>query len=111
MADFVLARESIVEKLDFDVLVTENENTIEQRRLRNTFMKSDYKIVTPDLTRLQAKQYRDWFIAKYGALYSFTILDPVDEQEYTVRFVQGTFQIIHQGGYFKCEFELKKVIA
>ena len=108
-ADFTLPRESIEITPDFAVAISEYENMQEQRKLRHPDMVIGFKVTTPDLTRTQAKQYWDHFIVKYGAFTSFTILNPVDQLEYTVRYVPGSFNVRHAGGYFKCSFELKRL--
>lgn len=110
MSDFNLPRESVTELMDYDVLVTENENTTEQRRLRNQQIKLGFKVKTPDLTKTQAQSYRSLFQSKYGALTSFTFTNPIDDIEYTVRFVEGSFKTTFVRGYFKCEFEFKRVL-
>lgn len=107
MADFALPRESFEENIDYNVAVTEFERGKEQRRLLDPAMRGTVRIISPDLTREQAKSYRDHFISKYGALTEFTVLNPVDHQEYKVRYIERSMRIRHQGGYFKVNFELK----
>ncbi len=109
MSDFNLARESCEEILDYPVIVSDFENDTEQRRLKHANKIIGFKIISPVLTYDQLQDYRDFFIAKYGALNSFTFTSPFDNTEYTVRFVQNSFKARFDAGVYKCEFEFKVV--
>lgn len=111
MADFTLARERITEVADYGVLVSEFENNSEQRRLKHANPLIGWKIESPALTYDQMKAYRDFLFSKYGAMTSFTFLNPMDNTEHTVRFVPGSFETIHEAGHFRCKFDFKKVNA
>lgn len=109
MSDFALARESIEEILDYDVLVSQFENGAEQRRLVHENAVIGFKIRTPVLTKTQMQAYRTFLIGKYGGLTSFTFTSPFDDTEYNVRFVEKSFHTVYEGGIFRCEFEFAKV--
>lgn len=109
MSEFELARESCEEVISFPVIVSEFENDVEQRRLMHNNQIIGFKVTSPVLTYDQLQNYRDFFIAKYGALNSFTFTSPFDNTEYTVRFVQESFKTRYDAGVYKCEFEFKVV--
>jgi len=107
MSDFTLARESCEAFLDFDVLVSENENGAEERRLKNVTAVRGFKIKSPQLTYEQLQTYQNFIVSKYGALTQFTFTSPFDSTEYNVRFVPQTFSVVYESGSFQCSFEFK----
>jgi len=107
VSDFALARESIEEIPDFNVIISEFENGSEQRRLRHARPVGSFKITTPVLTKDQMLAYRNYFTNHYGALNSFTFTSPFDNVQYTVRFEPGSFSNKYEGGCFQCSFQLK----
>lgn len=109
MSDFALAHESVQEILDYNVLVSRFESDYEQRRLKHTSKVIGWKFKSPALTAAGMKTYRDFLISKYGSLTSFTWTSPFDSVEYDVRFTPGTFKNTYEDGYFKLEWEFKKV--
>ena len=110
MSDFAPKRESIEEVLDFNVLVSEAWNGAEQRQLVHANDVIGFRIELPAMTYAQQKVYRDFFVAKYGALTSFTMTNPFDNTEYTVRFVPGSFKTTFKSGVFKTTFDLVRAL-
>lgn len=109
MSDFNLSRESCEEMLGYAVLISEFENDTEQRRLKHANKIIGFKIRSPILTFTQLQDYRNFFIAKYGALNNFTFTSPFDNIEYTVRFIPDSFKATFSDGVYVCEFEFKVV--
>ena len=110
MSDFELARESIEETFDYNVLIGKFENNYEQRRLKTPEKLLGFKITTPALTKSEMQTYRNFLASKYGALTSFTFTSPFDDTEYDVRFDKGSFRTIFQRGYFKASFAFTRVL-
>jgi len=110
MSEFNPKRESIEEILDYNVAISEAENGAEQRRLIHANAVIGFRVELPAMTYTQQKVYRDYFVGKYGALTSFTMTNPFDNVEYTVRFVPGSFTTKHEKGFFKTSFELVRVL-
>ncbi len=108
-ADFELPREQIEEILDYNVAISTFENDAEQRRLIHKNPLIGFRIRTPNLTKAGLAEYRDFFVGKYGALESFTFLNPFDDETYTVRFEPNSFRTIYRAGYFQARFELRRV--
>lgn len=109
MSDFELRRESIEERLDYSVLVSEFENGVSQRRLRHPKKVIGFSIKTPPLTYAQMTEYRNFVVTKYGALTSFTFTSPFDGVEYDVIFEPGSFRTSFAGGVYQCTFQFKVV--
>lgn len=109
MSDFSLAHESVQEILDYNVLVSSYEADYEQRRLKHTSPVIGWKFKSPALTYSGMTTYRSFLTGKYGSLTSFTWTSPFDNTEYDVRFTPGSFKITYENGYFKVEWEFKKV--
>lgn len=109
MSDFALAHESVQEILDYSVLVSKFESDYEQRRLKHTAPVIGWKFQSPALTKSGMQTYRSFLTGKYGALTSFTWTSPFDDTEYTVRFVVGSYKATYEKGYFRVDWEFKKV--
>ena len=107
MSDFELRRESIEEDLDYNVKISRFENDYEQRRLINEPALIGFNIKTPAMTYTQMKQYRDFLVARYGALTSFTFTSPFDNTEYTVRFDPGSFRLQFAKGVYEGRFSFR----
>ena len=110
MSDFNPKRESIEELLDFSVGISESDNGTEHRRLFHANDIIGFKVELPAMTYTQQKVYRDFFVGKYGALTSFTMTNPFDNTEYTVRFVPASYRTTFKSGVFKITFELARVL-
>lgn len=108
--DWVPRRETVTRTLDRNVLITEFENSVEQRRLVSDQIFSGFKIQTPNMIPSDMKAYSDFFLSKFGALTSFIFPDPFNNNAETrVRFVPGTWQESYAGGVMRASFELKRV--
>jgi phage-related protein len=103
MSDFTLSRQSIEESLSYNVLKSQFENGVEQRRLKGSNPIQRFTIESPELTKTQAKAYRDFLISKFGELTSFTFTSPIDDTEYNVRF-DGDIRIRLETGTYKVYF-------
>lgn len=109
MSDFSLALESSEEIRDYNVADSIFENQVDETRLISAGVLIGFKCRSPALNSTRAKAYTDFFDGKYGSLTPFTFTSRMNSTEYTVRFEKGSFKIINEQGYFRCEFNLKRV--
>ena len=110
MVDLTYRREQTEEVLDYSVEVSKFENGAEQRRLIHDRPLLGFKITMPPNNYTKAKEIRDFFVSKYGALTPFTFLNPHDGEEYTVRFEPGSYSSNLTGGAYVVQFQLTIVL-
>jgi len=108
MAELNPTREETEEIYSYNVLVSRFEDESEQRRAVSTNGLIGLRIRSPNLTRAQMEVIRNFYIAKTGELTSFTVENPFDQTEYTMRF-EGPMRIRFRGGVFQCTYELRRV--
>lgn len=108
MSDFTLNRQSLEERISYNVLISEFENGVEQRRLKGSNPIQYFTIESPELTKAQAQDYKDFLASKLGALTSFTFTSPIDDTEYNVRF-DGEMRTRFESGTYKVFFDFKVV--
>lgn len=106
MSDFILNRQSLEERISYNVLKSEFENGVEQRRLKGSNPIQSFTIESPELTKTQAQVYRSFLASKLGELTSFTFTSPIDDVEYNVRF-EGEMRTRFESGTFKVFFDFK----
>lgn len=109
MAAFTLRREECEEILDQNVQISEFENDMELRRLITPNALIGFKIKSPDMLKTDMQAYRSHFLGQFGPLTSFDFQSPFDDTTYKVRYVPKSFRTMFREGYFKCEFEFKRV--
>jgi hypothetical protein len=109
MADWVLPLESSEEQRDYNVETTKFENTASEVRLITAGALIGFKCKSPALTPTQAAAYLAFFNTYHGSLTSFTYTSRMDNTDYTVRFVKGSFKMTYEGGAHVCTFELERV--
>lgn len=98
MSDFTyLADKTINEAVLYNVLVSEFENGVEQRRLKATQPKRTWSLLFSNRTNAEMAEVRDFFVSKLGILTSFTWTNPNDSVEYTVRFKDSSFNFERAG--------------
>lgn len=94
MADFSYTPDnSFEEEIGYKVLVSEFENQVEQRRLKNTSPRRKFHLTFLNRTQTEMENIRDFFTGKYGTYTSFTYDNPIDSVEYTVRFAENSLKI------------------
>jgi len=111
MSDFSWLPDFLIdEAVEYKTLVSEFENGAEQRRRKwqNPLSKWTLRFNNRTLSEMQA--VRNFFKSKFGALMSFTWTNPNDAVEYTVRFVEDSFQFSRKAyGVYDFEFEFIEV--
>ncbi len=111
MSDFSWLPDFLIdEAVEYKTLVSEFENGAEQRRRKwqNPLSKWTRRFNNRTLSEMQA--VRNFFKSKFGALMSFTWTNPNDAVEYTVRFVEDSFQFSRKAyGVYDFEFEFIEV--
>jgi len=108
MADWTPKREKIEGKRAFNVDKTKFENKSEEVRLITPDELISFRITTPQLTYAQLQEYITFWQGKFGSLTPFTILYPFDNTEYTVSFVEGSWQETYVSGTYQVNFELER---
>ena len=94
MADFTHTIDNVIEEdPEFRTSVSSFENGAEQRRGHWTSPIRKWRLQLNNRTQAQMEAIRDFFIAKKGALTSFTWVNPIDSVEYTVRFSEDKLSI------------------
>lgn len=109
MSDFTLKHERCEAVYDYAVQHDEMENGSEQTRVLHEEILAGWRFQSPALTKAQAEVHKAFFDSKYGSGISFTWTEPRSETEYTVRYVDGSFKIVDEGGYSRVEWEFKRV--
>lgn len=108
-ADFTYEIQSWETADDYPVLISEFEDLGEQRRLLNNKKGQTITVVSPPQAATAIANYTTFFNSKYGALTAFTIVSPLDNTTYTVRFVPNSFRVrsVSAGVAWVCEFQIK----
>ena len=110
MASLTLDYESIRLKTNYDVLVTEFENGMEQRRLRQPKRRLAWHVTSPALTEAQKAAWIAFFSARSGAYKAFDFYCPTLKATYSARFVPDSFSVDYEHGYWRCEFDMVRVV-
>jgi|SRR6185503_13290376 len=109
MATLTVRREETEQIKDFNVAVSEFENQMELRRLITPGAIIGFKIKSPDMLQADAQVLDAFFVARSGSLESFDFVNPIDGTTYKVRFVEKSYRCVLRDGYYKAEYELKRV--
>lgn len=107
--DWSPKREKIEGRRSYNVDTTIFENKTRESRLITPDELISFTITTPQLTKTQYTEYKNFFQSKYSSLTSFTMLYPFDDTEYTVCFVEGSWKEIFESGTYQITFELERV--
>jgi phage-related protein len=93
MADFtILADKAIEQKIEYNVLISDFENLVEQRRLKSVNPRREWQLKFENRTSTEMLEVQNFFISKFGSYTSFTWVCPIDSTQYTVRFSENGFQ-------------------
>lgn len=93
MSDFTYSVDSVIEEeIAYNTAVSQFENGAEQRRAIRGSSIRKFSLAFQNRTKAEMELIRDFFIAKYGRLTSFTWTNPNDSVEYTVRFDEDSFK-------------------
>lgn len=93
MAEFTETPDFVFEEeIGFNTLVSQFENGVEQRRATRANSIRRFNLAFRNRTLAEMEAVRDFFLAKYGKLTSFTWSNPNDSVEYTVRFDDDSFK-------------------
>ena len=79
-----------------NVLISEFENGVEQRRDKWGKTKKRFTITFKVKTKVEVQDIRDYFTGKSGPLTTFSFTNPIDEVTYTVRFVENSLTVERQ---------------
>jgi phage-related protein len=111
MSDFTYLPDFLIdEAVEYKTLVSEFENGAEQRRRKWQNPLSKWTLRFNNRTSAEMATVRDFFKNKFGAFMSFTWTNPNDSVEYTVRFVEDSFQFSRKAyGVYDFEFEFIEV--
>ena len=86
---FTVKRNRLVEKRDYNVLVSDFEDAnVEQRRLKSTNKIISLQITTPPLLESEKDDVVDFFDARNGKYDDFLYTNPIDDVQYRVRFAR-----------------------
>ena len=112
MADFNFLYDfPIEEKIEYDTLITEYENGVEQRRATRSQSRRRWKLTYRYRTTAEKDAVKNFFDSKKGQLTVFTFTNPNDGLDYNVRFNMPTFEPQKIGpGLFNFEVELIQVL-
>jgi uncharacterized protein (TIGR02217 family) len=93
MADLSLQGDyGLEENLQFQTLVSTFENGVEQRRAKWANQLREFALTFRNYSATDFATIRDFFLAKKGALTSFTWTNPNDSVDYTVRFKEDSWK-------------------
>ncbi|MDD5500521.1 hypothetical protein BU251_09210 [Candidatus Velamenicoccus archaeovorus] len=108
MSDFTHLPDFLIdEAVEYKTLVSEFENGAEQRRRKWANPLAKWTLRFNNRTQAEMAEVLDFFKSRFGAFMAFTWTNPNDSFEYTVRFVEDSFQFSRKayGVYdFECEF-------
>lgn len=108
MSEFSYLPDSVIdEAVEYKTLISEFENGAEQRRRKRLNPLAKWTLRFSNRTHPEMTEVRDFFKSKFGAFMAFTWTNPNDSVEYTVRFIEDSFQFSRKayGVYdFECEF-------
>lgn len=112
MADLELAPDfAFAKKTNYDTIISEFENGIEQRRPRRTNKIREWNLQFRNRPASEVATIQTLFDANKGAYSSFTWLNPQDAATYTVRFKEDSFEHRnHAPGFYDFDFTLVEVI-
>lgn len=109
MSDFTLKYESCDIVLNYSVAESDFEDGSDEVRLLHEELIAGWKFKSPALTIAQANAHKDFFDGKFGGATTFTWTWPMNGVEYNVRYVIGSFKITHSDGYYRVEWEFKRI--
>jgi phage-related protein len=94
MSDFSLTCGYTIEETPtFNTLISKFENGVEQRRAKRSGSIREFNLQCKNMIQSEFVYVRDFFLAKKGALTSFTWTNPNDSAEYTVRYKEDSLKI------------------
>lgn len=108
MSDFTLVISEVEKTPNYAVARTNMEDGSDERKLIHESKVCSWKLSSPVLTAEQAQAYQDFYDSKFGPLESFTWVCPLDQVEYTVNFIEGTFKISKKRGEIRVEWEFER---
>ena len=95
MSDFSLTYGyTLEENPTFNTLISKFENGVEQRRSRRSGSIREFNFQCRNIMQADYEMVRDFYLAKVGALTSFTWTNIIDSVEYTVRFKEDSLKIL-----------------
>lgn len=98
MADFTHTPNSRVkETIEYDTLVSESENGVEQRRTKRSSARRTFECFATNQTPTELSTVTTMFNSKKGRYGSFTWNNPNDSTDYTVRFKEDSLRISREG--------------
>ena len=111
MSDFTYLPDFLIdEALEYKTIVSEFENGAEQRRRKWANPQRKWTLRFNNRTHTEMTEVSDFFKSKFGAFMAFTWTNPNDSVEYTVRFVEDSFQFSRKAyGVYDFEFEFIEV--
>lgn len=96
---------------NYNVLVTEFENWKDQTRLKGDRRRKRFNVKCINRNKTTHDYLTGFFFNRRGSYESFTWNNPVDNTDYTVRLVGGSFNTTYKRyGIFDFEFDLIEVI-
>ena len=102
--------QSIREAPEHQVLITQFDNTTEQRRLKASRPRMVWTITTPVLHEAEMLALRDFYNARSGPLEAFHFLSPIDGSVRIARFMPNSFFVSDVGSLnWQIEFSLVTV--
>jgi uncharacterized protein (TIGR02217 family) len=112
MADFILAPDYTFETTkEYSTIITEFENGVEQRRARRAGQRRSWRLQYKNRSSSDLSTITTIFDSKKGALTSFTWTNPIDSQDYTVRFKEDSLRYTNDVyGLYNIEFELTEIL-
>jgi phage-related protein len=111
MADFSYrVDQDVEEKIEFDTIISQFENGVEQRRVRSSIPNRTFLVKTSNADLTEMQNIRNFFISKRGSTDSFSWTNPIDSTDYTVRFAEKSFRVVILGpGVFDLYFNFEVV--
>lgn len=82
-----------VETPTFNTLISKFESGVEQRRAKRSAVQRKWTLQFTNKGKTEADAVNTFFQGKKGALTAFTWTNPIDSVEYTVRFVDDSFEM------------------
>lgn len=112
MADFEFKADfPVKENKEYDVIVSQFENSVEQRRLNRSSVRRSFRLEFSYRNQSEMEEVRDFYDDKSGMFESFTFLNPNDSTTYTVRFNMPKFEYSRIGpGLYNFSVDLIEVL-
>ena len=112
MSDFTLACDNAFDEApEFNTLISKFANGVEQRRATRSGSIREFVLKFYNRPIADFQTARNFFLAKVGALTSFTWTNPNDSVEYTVRFKDDKLKFVRKSyQIYDFEFTLIQVI-